>query len=107
MDGGDDGLPLVALVLVTFLDRFGFPVGPVDRILKDSQSENVVESGVGVVSATEDDARIAAFQIGHSDIVFTSVSPKDFIGFVGNGKGVGPAWMSTSNKGHEPKTGIE
>lgn len=83
---------ITTVVFVALLNRFRLPVRPVDGIFEDCKGKNVVETGVGVFSTAEDNTRIAAFQICDSDIIFTSVRPKYFVRFVGNGQRVRPTF---------------
>ena len=90
VDGSEDGLALVAAVLVALFDRFRLPVGPVDKVLEDGHGEDVVQPRRRVVAAAEDDARPPALQIGHGDVVLARVRPKQFARLVRNGQRVRP-----------------
>ena len=90
VDGSEDGLALVAAVLVALFDRFRLPVGPVDKVLEDGHGEDVVQPRRRVVAAAEDDARPPALQIGHGDVVLARVRPKQFARLVRNGQSVRP-----------------
>ncbi len=98
VNGSDDSLAFAAVVFVTFFDRLGFPIGPINRIFKDGQGKDVVETGVGVVATTQDDAGVTTFQIRYGDIILTSVRPKYFISLVGNGQCVRPSCIIRKEK---------
>lgn len=55
------------------VDGLGFPVGPVDELLKQSHGEDVRDVMV------QNSVSVGPVQTGESDVVFTSVCPVDAV----------------------------
>lgn len=92
VDCRNDSLPLFTRVLVTLFNGLCFPVRPKDVVLEHGQSEDVVQAGVCVVTATQNHANVASLEIGHCDVIFACIRPEQFVRFVRDGKRVWPTF---------------
>ena len=81
--GGDVGA-LPPVVFVRPDDGLELPIGPVDVVLEHGEGEDVRQVG------GDDDAAVAPLQVRHHEEVFARVAPKQMLGDVADGEGVGP-----------------
>ena len=84
MDHGGDVDAVSSVEFVRLDDGLELPVGPIHVILEHGEGEDVRQV------RGKDDASIASFQIGHHEKVLPRVAPKQMLGDVTDGQGVGP-----------------
>lgn len=55
----NNGFAFSTTVLVAFFDRLCLPISPINGILKDSQSKDVMKTSISVITTTENYTRIS------------------------------------------------
>lgn len=99
MNGLDHVAALITTVFVAILDRFRFPIRPVDAIFPHGDRENVVQVHARMHVPVDDHLSVAPFEITDGDEVFSGIAPEEFVGFETDRQGVRPSKMVLDQHG--------
>ena len=91
MNCSQDGRVVLSAVLVAPLDGHRLPVGPVNVILENGQSKNVLKMSERIRSSRKNDPEIGSVEVDGSDVILSSVAEEQLAGGVVDGQGVRPA----------------
>lgn len=82
---------LITSILVAILDRFRFPICPVDPILPYGDGEHVMQVHAWMHVSVNDHFAVASFQITDGNKVLPRIAPEKFVGFETDRQGVWPS----------------
>lgn len=81
---------VVPSILVTELDRFCFPVGPVDPVFPNGNGEDVMQVHARMHIPVNDHFPITTFQITDGYEIFAGITPEEFVRFEADRQGIWP-----------------